>query len=96
MPKCLRCGAEWLQGTVKQQPAECQDCIDKDMKINKLSEALKNLLKQYCDTRDVIDQPNHMVYGWHMNGDGQSVTSFFEDNDLGAVEEAKIVLEDME
>lgn len=42
MPKCLRCGAgaEWLQGTVKQQPAECQECIDKDIEIERLKRAM--------------------------------------------------------
>ncbi len=51
-----------------------------------LFEALVALTEQYCDLENMLNQGNHEVFGWHMNGQGEPVSSFFEDNDQGALD----------
>lgn len=48
--------------------------------------ALRVALKQIEDLDDVLNQPGHDVYGWHMNGAPEPVGNFFTENDHGAVE----------
>lgn len=52
----------------------------------KLVEACRIALKQIHDLDDELNMPGHYVIGWHLNGQSEPVTSFFEDNDHGAAE----------
>lgn len=48
--------------------------------------ALHLALRQLNDVAGVLNHANHQVYGWHLNGAPEPATSFFEQNDHGAIE----------
>ncbi len=52
----------------------------------RLVEACKLALRQISDLDSVLNQPNHHVIGWHLNGDHEPVARFFADNDYGALD----------
>jgi len=57
----------------------------------RLREALIALKKQYCDIESVINHANHFVSD-SRSGDLEPVASFFESNDIGAVDMAEKAL----
>jgi len=51
-----------------------------------LLEALELAMKQIKELDDVLNNENHAVVGWHLNGDHEPVSTFFEDSDFNAIE----------
>lgn len=61
-------------------------------KINKMEEALELLLKQTETLEETLKSKDLEVLGWNDEGGTVPLDTFFEENDLGAVEAAKRVL----
>ena len=60
----------------------------------KLLDACKVALRQIGSLDDELNHPCHYVIGWHLNGQSESVTSFFDDNDFGATELLRAAIAD--
>ena len=57
-----------------------------------LRAAAELALKQITDLDDVLNQPNHEITGWHLNGCTEPAANFFRDNDHGAVKAIRAAL----
>lgn len=57
-----------------------------------LLEALIRLKAMYTDLESTLYDHNLTVNNWHLNGDTAPIDNFFEDLDLGAIENAEKVV----
>lgn len=62
-----------------------KNAISLEAKLAEAVGVINTALLQITDLDDVLNHDGHEVFGWHQNGDGESVTSFFEENDHDAV-----------
>ena len=79
------------QDYVKKRQQEYQNALTRKQHIqqeavNELLEVAQLGLDQLLQLDSALNEPNYMVKGFHLNDDLEPVSSFFEQNDLGAID----------
>jgi hypothetical protein len=85
---------------VYNQPNRFDGSLSKSRKRNAeliaaapdLLAACEAAIEQIEALDDVLNQSGHEVIGWHLNGDTEPIASFFQDNDIGAVEKLRAAI----